>query len=75
MKSSFSESKAFQSHSKGEIPSHARREEWLSPSKLNEVFLIDSDAKLFMNVIQCVRFGSRKVRPLNCASVSFVSQP
>ena len=58
MKTSSSESKAFQSHSKGKIPSHARQEEWLSPSKLNEVFLIDSGAKLFMNVIQCVRFGS-----------------
>ena len=51
MKSSASESKAFQSRSKGEIPGRARRKERLSRSKLKQAFLIDSDAELFM--IQC----------------------
>ena len=47
MKSSASESKAFQSRSKGKIPGRARRKERLSRSKLKQVFLIDSDAELF----------------------------
>ena len=51
MKSSASESKPLQSRSKGEIPDQARRKEWLSRSKL-------PDAQLFMNLIQCIRFGS-----------------
>ena len=58
MKSSASESKPFQSRSKGEIPGRARRKERLSRSKLKRAFLIDSDAELFMNLIQCIRFGS-----------------
>ena len=58
MKSSVSESKQFQSRSKSEIPGRARRKEQLSCSKLKQAFLIDSDAKLFMNLIQCIRFGS-----------------
>ena len=58
MKSSASESKAFQSRSKGEIPGRARRKERLSSSKLKQAFLIDSDAELFMNLIQRIRFGS-----------------
>ena len=52
MKSLASESKPFQSRSKGEIPCLARRKEWLSRSKLKQVFLIDSDAELFLNLIQ-----------------------
>ena len=52
MKSLASESKLFQSHSKGEIPSLARRKERLSNSKLKQVFLIDSDAELSVNLIQ-----------------------
>ena len=48
MKSSASESKPFQSRSKGEIPGRARRKERLSRSKLKQAFLIDSDAELFM---------------------------
>ena len=48
MKSSTSESKPFQSRSKGEIPGWARRKERLSRSKLKQAFLIDSDAELFM---------------------------
>ena len=56
--SSASESKLFQSRSKGEIPSQARRKEQLSRSKFKQAFLIDSDAELFMNLIQCIRFGS-----------------
>ena len=58
MKSSASESKAFQSRSKGEIPGRARRKERLSRSKLKQAFLIDSDAELFMYLIYCIRFGS-----------------
>ena len=54
MKSSASESKAFQSRSKGEIPGRARRKERVSRSKLKQAFLIDSDAKLFMYLIQCI---------------------
>ena len=45
MKSSASESKPFQSRSKGEIPCRARRKERLSRSKLKQVFLTDSDAE------------------------------
>ena len=52
MKSSASESKPFQSCSKGEIPGRARRKERLSRSKLKRAFLIDSDAELFMYLIQ-----------------------
>ena len=57
MKSSVSESKPFQTRSKGETPSRAQQKEWLSPSKLKQMFLIDSDAELFMYLIQCIRFG------------------
>ena len=46
MKSSASESKAFQSRSKGEIPGPARQKERLSRSKLKQAFLINSDAEL-----------------------------
>ena len=67
MKSSASESKPFQSRSKGEIPGRARRKERLSRSKLKQAFLIDSDAELFMYLIQCIRFGSLKVWRLNRA--------
>ena len=69
MKSSASESKPFQSRSKGEIPGRARRKERLSRSKLKQAFLIDSDAELFMYLILCIRFGSWKVRRLNQAQV------
>ena len=48
MKSSASESKPFQSRSKGEILGQARQKERLSLSKLKQVFLINSDAELFM---------------------------
>ena len=58
MKSSASESKPFQSRSKGEIPGQARRKERLSSSKLKQALLTDSDAELFMYLIQCVMFGS-----------------
>ena len=51
MKSAASESKAFQSRSKGEIPGRARRKEQLSGSKLKQAFLIDSGAELFMYLI------------------------
>ena len=51
MKSSASESKPFQSCSKGEIPSRARRKERLGRSKLKQAFVIDSNAELFMYLI------------------------
>ena len=70
MKSSVSESKPFQSRSKGEIPGRARRKERLSRSKLKQAFLIDSDAELFMYLIQCIRLGSWKVRRLSRALTS-----
>ena len=56
MKSSASESKAFQSRSKVEIPGPARKKDRLSRSKLKQVFL-DSDAELFMYLIKCIVFG------------------
>ena len=58
MKSTASESKPFQSRSKGGIPGQVRGKERLSRSKLKQASLIDSDAELFMNLIQCIRFGS-----------------
>ena len=58
MESSASESKPFQSRSKGEIPARARRKERLRRSKLKQAFLIGSDAELFMYLIQCIRFRS-----------------
>ena len=58
MKSSASESKPFQSRSRGEIPGLARRKERLSRSKLKQAFQIDSDAELFMNLIQRNVLGS-----------------
>ena len=48
MKSSASESKHYQSRTKGEIRGWARRKERLSRSKLKQLFLIDADAELFM---------------------------
>ena len=36
----------------------AKQKEWLSHSKLKQAFLIDSDAKLFIDLIQCIKFGS-----------------
>ena len=53
-----SESKPFQSRSKGEILGQARKKERLSRSELNQAFLTDSDAELFIYLIQFVRFGS-----------------
>ena len=67
MKSSASVSKPFQSRSKGKIPGRARRKEQLSRSKLKQAILIYSDAELFMYLIQCIMFGSWKVRRLNRA--------
>ena len=73
MKSSASESKPFQSRSKGEIPGQARRKERLSRSKLKQAFLTDSNAELFMYLIQSIRFGSLKERRLNGALLYFPS--
>ena len=67
MKRSASESKPFQSRSKGEILGQARRKERLSRSKLKQVFLSDSDVELFMHLIQCIRLGLWKVQSLNQA--------
>ena len=61
MKSLASESKPFQSHSKGEILGQARQKKQLSHSKLKQAILIDSDAELFMYLIQSIRFSSWKV--------------
>ena len=58
MISSASESKPFQSRSKGEILGQARQKERLNRSELNQAFLTDSDAELFIYLIQFVRFGS-----------------
>ena len=52
MKSSASESKPLRSRSRAEIPGQARQGEGLGRSKLKELFLIDSYAELFMNLIQ-----------------------
>ena len=48
MKSSASESKPFQSRSKGEIPGRARRKERLSRSKLKQAYQFTTNAELFM---------------------------
>lgn len=47
-----------QCRSKVEIPHRARREERVTRSKLKQAFIIDSDANLFMYLMQCSRFGS-----------------
>ena len=62
MKSLVSESKPFQSRSKGDIPGWVRRKERLSRSKLKQAFLIDSDAELliYLHVIQCIRLAHEK---------------
>ena len=54
---SASESKPFQSRSKGEIPGRARRKERMSRSKLKQAFLTDPDAERFKYFIQCISFG------------------
>ena len=74
MKSSTSESKPLQSRSKGKIIGQARRKEQLSSSKLKQVFLIDSDDKLFLYLIRCIRLGSWLVRRLNWALVQLNPQ-
>ena len=58
MKSSARESRLFQSQSMVEIPGWARQEEWLSSSKLKQVFQIDLDTELFMYLIQFLGFSS-----------------
>ena len=60
MKSSTSESKPFQSLSKGEIPGRARRKERLSRSKLKQAFLIDLDNELFMYLINVLGSAHEK---------------
>ena len=67
MKNSASESKPFQSRSRRIHDRAKRLKERLSSSKLKWAFLIDSDAELFMYLIQCIRFGSGKDRRLNRA--------
>ena len=54
MKRSASESKPFQSRSKGEIPGCSGRKDRLSRSKLKQAILIDSGAELLMYLIQCI---------------------
>ena len=50
-----------------EIPGWARREEWLSRSKLKQPFWTDSDTELFMYLIRGIRLGSWKVWHMNQA--------
>ena len=59
--------KSSQSRSKGKIIGQARRKERLSRSKLKQVFVIDSDAELFLYLIWCIRLSSWIVRRLNWA--------
>ena len=75
MKSSASESKPFQSRSKGETPGRRRRKERLSRSKLKQAFLIDSDAELFMYLIQCIRCGQEIMLIQVNYSVKFPRKP
>ena len=60
MKSLASESKPFQSRSKGEILGQARRKKQLSHFKLKQVFLIDSDfsctCQLFLSQMHILDF-------------------
>ena len=42
---------------KAKFPAGSRRKERLSRSKLKQVLLTDSDAELFMYLIQCIRLG------------------
>ena len=52
MKSLAFESKPFQSHSRGEIPSQARRKEWLRCLKLKQAFVTDSELNF-----SCTKFN------------------
>ena len=61
MKSLASVLKSFQSRSKGEIPGRVRQKEQLSCSKLNQAFLIDSDADLFMYLINVLGSAHKKI--------------
>ena len=69
MKSSASESKRFQSRSKGEISGRARRKERLSSSKLKQASLIQTQNFLFLWV------PLKKVRSLNQASLGLLQEP
>ena len=42
---------------KAKFPAGSRRKERLSRSKLKQALLTDSDAELFMYLIQCIRLG------------------
>ena len=58
MKRSASESKPFKSRSKFEILGRARRKRTAEArSSLKQALLINSDAYLFMYLIQCFSFG------------------
>ena len=63
MKSSASESRLFQSQSMIEIPGWARQEEWLSGSKLKQVFQIDSDTD-WVQLMKSLASEPRLRRPL-----------
>ena len=65
MKSSASESKPFQSCSKGEIPGRARRKERLSRSKLKQTFLTDSDDETFHELNSMLLLGLASKPGLN----------
>ena len=55
MKSSASESKAFQSRSKGEIPGRAKRKERLSRSKLKQALLVAKNLTLSHLPLEALR--------------------
>ena len=55
------------SRSTAVIPGWAGREERLNRSKLDQLFRIDSDAVLHMNLTHWIRFGSCEVWRLNWA--------
>ena len=65
MKSSASESKPFQSRSKGEIPGRAKRKERLSRSKLN---LACVAGRISVEVLHC--FGGGAARRVNLSQVT-----
>ena len=73
------DSKPFQSRCKGEIPSEARRKEWLRCVKLNQAFLTDSWRRTFqvlysMYEVRLMKsLASWVVSMTSCSPTSYVS--
>ena len=66
MKSSASQSKPFQSRQQSKFPAGLRgKNGWTVPIEIGVPNW--SDAELFIYLIQCIRFGSWKIRRLNRA--------